>query len=55
MSGERRSSLLSYITFAWVNPLLDEGEKKPLEEEDLPHLTEPDQMAIVITKWNESK
>ena len=51
VSQELESSLFSYLTFTWVNPLLDLGRQKPLEEEDLPHLTREDQTEIVITKW----
>lgn len=43
--------MLSYLTFSWANPLLKLGQQKPLEEEDLPHLTESDQMENVIRRW----
>ena len=52
VSKELHSSIFSYLTFSWVNPLLTLGQSKPLEEEDLPHLTESDKMSIVIQKWN---
>jgi hypothetical protein len=45
--------MLSYLTFSWANPLLKLGQEKPLEEEDLPHLTESDQMENVLKKWFE--
>ena len=43
--------MLSYLTFSWANPLLKRGQENPLEEEDLPHLSEADQMKNVISKW----
>lgn len=43
--------MLSYLTFSWANPLLKLGQEKPLEEEDLPHLTESDQMQTVLKNW----
>ena len=55
MSLEHRCSMLSYLTFSWANPLLKLGREKPLEEEDLPHLTESDQMGNVIRNWTEFK
>lgn len=42
---------MSYLTFSWANSLLKLGQEKPLEEEDLPHLTESDQMDNVLEKW----
>ncbi|KAI8817512.1 P-loop containing nucleoside triphosphate hydrolase protein [Fimicolochytrium jonesii] len=32
----------SYITFSWITPLLKKGSRAPLQEEDLPDLSEKD-------------
>jgi hypothetical protein len=50
-SQEDAASLAGYLSFAWVNSLLDKGETKPLEEEDLPDLSDRDQMATVVGNW----
>ncbi|KAJ2999390.1 hypothetical protein HDV02_003008 [Globomyces sp. JEL0801] len=50
--GEATASIWSLITFSWVNPILKQGSLKPLEEEELPHLVEDDEMKNIVYRWN---
>ena len=50
-SSEVTASPFSIISFSWVNGLLGVGFKKPLEREDLPHLSKEDQMENIVEKW----
>lgn len=35
---ESKANCFSKLFFTWIKPLLKEGQEKPLEFEDLPHL-----------------
>ncbi|KAJ3312632.1 hypothetical protein HDV04_002774, partial [Boothiomyces sp. JEL0838] len=50
-SIEDLASPLSFVTFAWVEPLLLLGTQKHLEEKDLPSLSKRDEMNYIITNW----
>jgi hypothetical protein len=39
---EYSSSLFSQLTFAWVNPMVYLGFKRPLQDVDLPNLEDSD-------------
>jgi ABC-type multidrug transport system fused ATPase/permease subunit len=51
-SLEDTASIFARITYTWANPLLTLGSKKPLEQEDLPHLIRKDQMETIIQEWD---
>jgi hypothetical protein len=50
-SEEDTASLAGYLSFSWVNSLLDRGQTHPLEEEDLPNLSMRDQMGSIVGEW----
>lgn len=37
-ADESKANCFSKLFFTWIKPLLKEGQQKPLEFEDLPHL-----------------
>ncbi|KAF9113681.1 hypothetical protein BGX27_001044 [Mortierella sp. AM989] len=49
---EYASSLYSRLTFAWVNPLVYLGYKRPLQETDLPDLEASDYSIHSIKRYN---
>ncbi|KAJ3312633.1 hypothetical protein HDV04_002775 [Boothiomyces sp. JEL0838] len=53
VSPEDLASPLSLLTFSWVQPLLDIGNRKHLDAEDLPHLAHKDQMDNIIKRWRQ--
>ncbi|KAI7727039.1 hypothetical protein M8C21_007871, partial [Ambrosia artemisiifolia] len=53
-SQPEEPSLLSKLTFAWVNPLLAIGYRKPLVLEDIPSLASVDQAAVAHEKFTKA-
>ncbi|KAL2917185.1 Transporter of the ATP-binding cassette (ABC) [Polyrhizophydium stewartii] len=52
VSGQDTASLWSLVTFSWIVPLLTAGSAKPLEAEDIPHISSYDHMSEVVKRWN---
>ncbi|KAG0354342.1 hypothetical protein BGZ54_001693, partial [Gamsiella multidivaricata] len=50
---ELSASILSRLTFAWVQPLMTLGSKRPLEKEDIWELTERRRAAYIATLFRE--
>ncbi|KAG0334412.1 hypothetical protein BG004_000426, partial [Podila humilis] len=48
---EFRSSLISRLTFSWVQPLMTLGSKRPIEKEDIWEMTEQRQAAFISTRF----
>ncbi|KAI7727049.1 hypothetical protein M8C21_007881, partial [Ambrosia artemisiifolia] len=53
-SQPEEPSLLSKLTFSWVNPLLAVGYRKPLVLEDIPSLASVDQAAVAHEKFTKA-
>ncbi|ORZ04563.1 ABC transporter type 1, transmembrane domain-containing protein [Lobosporangium transversale] len=51
-SSEYSSSLYSQITFAWLNPLIYLGYKKPIQDPDLPDIESEDYSIRSIKRYN---
>lgn len=50
---EYSSSVFSRLTFAWVQPLMTLGSKRPLEKEDIWELTEQRRASYIATRFRE--
>ncbi|KAF9372450.1 hypothetical protein CPB97_001258, partial [Podila verticillata] len=50
---EYTSSVFSRLTFAWVQPLMTLGSKRPIEKEDIWELTEQRRASYVATRFRE--
>ncbi|CAF1704305.1 unnamed protein product [Brassica napus] len=46
-----RASLLSLLTFSWMGPLIEIGNKKPLDLEDVPQLHDSDSVVGLAPKF----
>ena len=52
MSPENRASIFSKSIFSWINPLLDLGQKRPLEQDDIEPLSHRDKVETLKCKFN---
>ncbi|KAG0075872.1 hypothetical protein BGZ92_002684, partial [Podila epicladia] len=50
---EHSSSVFSRLTFAWVQPLMTLGSKRPLEKEDIWELTEQRRASYIATRFRD--
>ena len=54
-SRENLASLFSHYTFSWVDPIVWEGHKKPMEMEDVWNVLPRDKTAAVLSRYRQVK
>ena len=48
---EERATLWEWLTFSWLSPVLTEGAKKPLQNEDVYGLSDYDKSETLMGRW----
>ncbi len=52
LSKENGATIFSRLTFSWMNPLINKGNKEPLEQADLWNLVDEDKAELVLKEYS---
>ncbi|KAJ3359817.1 hypothetical protein HDU91_004794 [Kappamyces sp. JEL0680] len=51
ITWERGTSIFSRYTFLWCNPMIAQGQKKPLAQDDLWELSDSDRSSVILAEY----